>query len=313
MSNQDTEKTPALSGWIEQFTQYLSSVKRNSPHTVNAYRRDLNQLLNFTKEKNIENWSQLNIRSARLFPAKLHQSGKSAKSIQRMLSSCRSFFRYLLQQEVVQMNPFETVQAPKAPQTLPKTMSVDDLQSLLDQKMVDPAGIRDLAIMELMYSSGLRLSELADLNLGDIDFEQMQVPVTGKGNKDRIVPVGEKAATAIRNWLQVRNKLAKADEIALFVNQRGARLSQRGIQLRLNQFVKKYLPGRKLHPHMLRHSFASHILQSSGDLRSVQEMLGHADIATTQIYTHLDFQHLAKVYDKAHPRSKLEKERDPEN
>lgn len=221
-----------------------------------------------------------------------------------MLSAARAFYRFLCKHNLSDINPFEGISAPKSGKPLPSTMSVDELGALLEQHDGSLLSLRDHAMLELFYSSGLRLSELASLDLGQIDFQAAQVQVTGKGNKQRIVPVGSKAIQALKQWLKRRGELAAADETAVFVNKSGSRISPRGIQLRVDQWCRQSGLGRSLHPHMLRHSFASHVLQSSGDLRSVQEMLGHADISTTQIYTHLDFQHLAKVYDQAHPRAK---------
>ena len=213
-------------------------------------------------------------------------------------------FGFALECGDVSANPFEGVSAPRAPRKLPKTLSVDEISALFDFDASDPFGARDLAILELFYSSGLRLSELSALERDGVDRQQGEVRVMGKGSKERIVPVGRKALQALDHWLSLRGEVAATGETALFVNNRGSRLSNRGIQYRLDHRARNAGLGRQLHPHMLRHSFASHMLESSGDLRSVQEMLGHADIGTTQIYTHLDFQHLAKVYDAAHPRAK---------
>jgi integrase/recombinase XerC len=295
---------------LDQYMAYLAAERGLSPHTIAAYGRDLNRLYRFTRESGIEQWHQLTVRQARLYPAKLNREGLASSSIQRMLSAARSFFRFLVKQGEADNNPFETVTAPKSAKKLPATLSVDEISGLLDADDNSADALRDLAILELFYSSGLRLTELSSLDANGIDLAQGEVRVTGKGNKERIVPVGARAISAIRDWLQVRKSLAGPNETAMFVNQKGGRLTNRGIQYRIDRWARKKGLGRHLHPHMLRHSFASHVLESSGDLRSVQEMLGHADIATTQIYTHLDFQHLAKVYDSAHPRAKSKSGKD---
>ena len=286
-----------------EFVEHLERERRLSPHTVDAYRRDLDRLAAFAENAGVQNWCDLTAKQARAYPAKLHQSGLSGRSIQRMLSAARALYRFLLKTGHARVNPFDGISAPKSGHKLPQTLSVDELAALLDQHDGNVLSVRDRAMLELFYSSGLRLAELASLDCNGIDFQQHQVRVTGKGNKQRIVPVGTKAVSAIRDWLHHRSSIAGSDESALFVNYNGGRLGVRGIQYRLNLWAKKHGLGRRLHPHMLRHSFASHVLESSGDLRAVQEMLGHADIATTEIYTHLDFQHLSRVYDKAHPRA----------
>ena len=239
--------------------------------------------------------------------AKMHQKGLSGRSIQRVLSTARGFYRFLIKTGAASLNPFDGIHAPVTSRKLPKTLSVDELSALLQQHDGSVLSIRDHAMLELFYSSGLRVSELVSLDMDSVDFHQAQLHITGKGNKQRVVPVGRKAAVALKNWLTVRKQLTDDSQVALFLNRFGNRLGARGIQMRIDQWAKKYGLGRRLHPHMLRHSFASHMLESSGDLRAVQKMLGHSDIATTQIYTHLDFQHLAKVYDQAHPRAKINK------
>ena len=286
------------------FLAYLAHQRRLSLHTVDAYRRDLARLAAFLETTGTQRWADLSPRQARAFPAKLHQSGLSARSIQRMLSAARALYRHLIKTGCAATNPFDGVSAPKAGRKLPATLSVDEMAALLEHHDHGVLSIRDRAMLELFYSSGLRLAELAALDCGGVDFGQGEVRVTGKGNQQRIVPVGTRAASALREWLGQRGALAATGEVALFVNKNGHRLGVRGIQHRLNHWAKQRGLGRPLHPHLLRHSFASHVLASSGDLRAVQKMLGHADIATTQIYTHLDFQHLSKVYDKAHPRAR---------
>jgi integrase/recombinase XerC len=295
---------PILNDSVARYISLLKKERRLSVNTVKAYQRDLNRLLAFLDARKITRWSDIDNKCARAYPASLYKSGIAGTSIQRMLSACRSFFEYLLKNSEVSLNPFEGVAAPRSRRKLPETLSVDELSELLSRHDGSTMAVRDQAMLELFYTSGMRLSELAALDFDTPDFEAGEISVIGKGNKQRIVPVGSKARGALREWLGRRNELALETETALFVNNRGSRISVRGIQYRLNQWAKASGLGRRLHPHMLRHSFASHVLESSGDLRAVQEMLGHSDISTTQIYTHLDFQHLARVYDKAHPRAR---------
>ena len=239
--------------------------------------------------------------------AKRHRQEISGKTIQRELSSLRSLFNYLLREGLAENNPAQGIKAPKVKRKLPATLDIDQLSSLLDVTDDNPLSLRDLAILELLYSSGLRLAELVSINLQDIDLKSAQLEVTGKGAKTRQVPIGRKAIEALQQWIKVRGNIAKPEEQALFVSKLGKRIHPRTIQQRLKQWALKHGASRSVHPHLLRHSFASHMLESSGDLRAVQELLGHADISTTQIYTHLDFQHLANVYDKAHPRARRKK------
>jgi len=288
---------------LDLYIDFLTRERRLSTHTVSAYRRDLDQLYRFIRESEIDRWCDLNVKQARLYPARLNRNGLASRSVQRMLSAARSFYRFLVTENLATSNPFEAVSAPKSARRLPVTLSVDEISGLFDDHNGSAESLRDRAMLELFYSSGLRLSELAALDQHGVDLVSGAVRVTGKGNRQRVVPVGSKAVDAVRHWLEQRQSLAAEGEVALFVNQRGSRLSTRGIQYRIQKWAQQHGLGRHLHPHMLRHSFASHVLESSGDLRSVQEMLGHADISTTQIYTHLDFQHLAKVYDSAHPRA----------
>lgn len=295
----------ALQTQIDQFCDYLISVRRYSANTVSGYQRELAKLHDFALERGWHQWNQIKPPEIRFMVARLHQKGLSGKSCARWLSSVRSFYQFLVRQGEVEANPASGIAAPKSAKKLPKTLDVDQLNYLLQPPDNDPLTLRDFAIMELFYSSGLRLSELVSVNLGDIQGRSLKV--TGKGSKTRQVPVGSKAIAAIANWQQVRGQLAAVGEPALFVSRRGTRLSQRSVQARLEYWVKQKGLGQHVHPHMLRHSFASHMLEGSGDLRAVQELLGHADISTTQIYTHLDFQHLAKVYDQAHPRARRKK------
>lgn len=291
-----------LFDWCDDFIDHLTAERRLSPHTCDNYRRDLNQLIGFMTAEQL-NWLTLKPRHLRLYIAGQHRQGLSPKSLHRHLSTIRSFFNFLLREQRLDTHPATGISAPKTPKKLPKTLDVDQLQQLLDQSPADPLECRDLAMMELMYSSGLRLAEVVSLDLNSIDFHSAQLRVTGKGSKERQLPVGRQAIAAVDRWLEQRSQLASYDEQALFVSQRGARLSPRSVQARLKKWGLTH-DHSQLHPHRLRHSFASHMLESSGDLRAVQELLGHADISTTQIYTHLDFQHLAKVYDSSHPRAK---------
>ena len=292
---------------IELFLAYLRDQRQVSPHTLSNYQRDLNKLLNFCREQSIGAWQELRDHHIRSFAAKLRHKGLASRSMQRNLSSIRSFYNFLLREGMAQINPATSVSAPKQNRQLPDLLDVDQVAKLLDIKADDPFSLRDWAIMELMYSSGLRLSELTNLDLHDIDLRDQTVRITGKGSKTRISPIGRFAIEALRQWLKSRAGIAKHDEQAIFVNKNGTRLAQRTIQSRMRQWAIKQGLDKHVHPHMLRHSFASHLLESSGDLRAVQELLGHSDISTTQIYTHVDFQHLASVYDKAHPRAKKKK------
>ena len=289
---------------INQYLHILTVERRLSEHTVNNYRRDIQKLVDFSNQYSLNLWHALNVKEARRFAAKLHGSGMHPKSIQRILSACRSLCNFLVEKRLLELNPFIDVRAPKAPKTLPKTLTAEQLSQLIEINPDDPLSFRDQAFMELFYSSGLRLSELCNLNLNDLMFDQAIVRVTGKGNKMRDIPVGSMAINALKQWLLQRNSLPLKDFEAVFVSKWGRRISPRNIQQRLKHWAKKQGLDVNITPHMLRHSFASHMLESSGELRSVQELLGHANISTTQIYTHLDFQHLAKVYDQAHPRAK---------
>ena len=258
----------------------------------------------------VGDWAAVNEHHVRGFIAARRRKGASGRSVQRGLSALRSLFRYLLREGLARGSPAQGVRPPKTPRKLPATLDPDQLGQLLQAPAQTPLGLRDVAIVELFYSSGLRLAELVGLDLGDVDAGDAMVEVTGKGAKTRRVPVGRLALEALQRWLAVRSELAAADERALFVSERGTRLHPRTIQARLRHLALERGAARNVHPHLLRHSFASHLLESSGDLRAVQELLGHANISTTQIYTHLDFQHLAQAYDQAHPRAK--RKRGPE-
>jgi integrase/recombinase XerC len=291
--------------WIDRFLHHLQTERRLAKNTCKHYQRDLEELHAWCQEIGVLDWGQLDSGHVRQYAARVHRRGLSGRSIQRRLSALRSFFNYLLRERAVTHNPGLDVRAPRSDRTLPDTLSVDDISQLLDGKAGNELVIRDLAMLELLYSSGLRLAELVALDLVDIDHREQIVRVTGKGDKTRVLPVGRHALTALEAWLKVRS--AKPGESAMFTGRGGRRLGARAVQQRISRLARaRGLPGN-LHPHTLRHSFASHLLESSGDLRAVQELLGHADISTTQIYTHLDFQHLAQVYDKAHPRARKAK------
>ncbi|MCG6975888.1 MAG: tyrosine recombinase XerC [Acidiferrobacterales bacterium] len=295
---------------IAHFLDHLRNGRRLSHHTIENYQRDLSRLLGFCEREQISDWPELTVSMARRYVAEIHRTGASGVSIRRYLSSGRSFYRYLLSQGEVDANPFVGVPAPKATRRLPNALSAEQAEAVVSlEPGSNEIAIRDRAIFELMYSSGLRLQELISLDVTDIDRVDGLVRVTGKGAKTRVVPVGSKALEALTAWLPVRNEWLRPGETALFVSRRGARLGPRSVQQRLSYWAARQLPGTPVHPHMLRHSFASHMLESSADLRAVQELLGHSDISTTQIYTHVDFQHLAKVYDSAHPRARRRPER----
>ena len=290
---------------LQQFEDYLRHEKRYSTHTLSGYKRDLAQFVAWLKKSSKTNdIVEADSLDVRQWVASLHRQGIGGTTLQRKLSSLRSFYQFLVRKQLLKNNPAIDIRAPKSARTLPDTLDADTLTQLLDIPGDSILAIRDRAIMELFYSSGLRLSELTNLDIEDVDLNEKVLRATGKGNKTRVLPVGSKAQEALIKWKKSRSILAKVDENALFVSQRGKRISTRSVQQRMNHWRKKQGLEQHIHPHKLRHSFASHILESSGDLRAVQEMLGHADISTTQIYTHLDFQHLAKVYDNAHPRAR---------
>jgi integrase/recombinase XerC len=288
---------------ILTFHAYLQNEKQLSPHTQSNYLRDLQKFQHICLQQQRDNWSLIDAKFIRQAVAFLHRQGLNGKSLQRWLSALRSFFQYCIKQSWLTYNPAEGIAAPKSAKHLPKTLDVDQAAQFVEVKGDDFIAYRDRALLELLYSSGLRLAEIVSVNLTDIDLREAMIIVTGKGNKTRSVPVGGAAIKAIHEWLEHRNNFARPEELALFITQRGSRISHRAVQMRLQQISLEQGMDNPVHPHMLRHSFASHMLESSGDLRLVQEMLGHANIATTQIYTHLDFQHLAKVYDQAHPRA----------
>jgi len=319
--------------WVERFLAHLNHERRISAHTFAAYRQDLTSLQRFCRERGIDAWPSLSHAQVRAFAATEHAGGLSARSVQRRLSAVRTFFAFLQREGHSEMNPAVDVRAPKPKKRLPTTLDADQMARLLTFRSEDSLSTRDKAIMELFYSSGLRLSELVHLDLAELDLADRTVRVHGKGGKTRIVPVGRHAIAAIERWLPERAallaratarrkaptpstakptgvaktgvgaKAATATQGALFLGTGGRRLAVRAVQLRVAMWARRQGIGVHVHPHVFRHSFATHLLESSGNLRGVQELLGHADIGTTQVYTHLDFQHLAKVYDAAHPRA----------
>ena len=293
----------------QQFLDYLHHERGLSPRTRAAYQRDLSLFFEELSSLEIIELNQVNEHQVRGLVARLHRQGLGSRSLQRLLSAIRSFYRWLMKEGLAEHNPAASVKAPKARKKLPATLDTDTVTRLLDIKDDTPLAIRDKAIMELFYSSGLRLSELADLRWDQIDPASGLITVTGKGNKTRVVPVGSYAAAALEKWRKVRGTFAGFEVPHIFVSNRGTPISTRTIQARIRYWARRQGLPQQVYPHLLRHSFASHMLESSGDLRAVQELLGHADISTTQVYTHLDFQHLASVYDKAHPRAKKKPEK----
>jgi integrase/recombinase XerC len=291
-------------GWIDRFIRHLEFERRLSPQTCKNYRRDLLVLREFRDYSGVDSWDDMDSEHFRAFSASSFRKGLSARSIQRRLSACRTFYRYLLREKHVKTNPTADVSAPRGKKRLPGNMDADRMAHLVNIPGEGPLVDRDRAILELLYSSGLRLSELTGLDCNDIDSNTAMVHVTGKGSKDRIVPVGRKALAALAKWHKSRPQLAATDEKALFVSNRGTRISARSVQSRVNHWARRQGIDTNVYPHLFRHSFATHLLESSHDLRGVQELLGHANISTTQVYTHLDFQHLAQIYDQTHPRAR---------
>jgi len=300
-SEESKAKTSAENKLLRDYLGHLANERRLSPNTVLNYGRDITALIELAGNTPL---AELQIHQVRRFVAQLHARGLDGRSLARMLSAWRGFYRYLARDHGYTSNPCVGLRAPKSKKTLPQALSPDEAGRLMDIPADDMLAVRDKAIFELFYSSGLRLSELTSLAPTDINFSDATVRVTGKGSKTRVVPVGTHALNAVSKWLKERAPLVESDGNALFVNRNGTRLTPRAVQYRMKRWALKLGLASDVHPHVLRHSFASHVLQSSGDLRAVQEMLGHASISTTQVYTHLDFQYLAKVYDAAHPRAK---------
>ena len=286
---------------VEEFLSHLQIERRMSAHTLDAYRRDLDALTVWAATQGIDDLATVHTEQLRAFIAAEHRRGLSPKSLQRRLSACRSCYQWMLKHGRIAASPAAGIRAPKAPRKLPQVLDVDEAVQLVELPTDAPLGVRDRAILELFYSSGLRLSELCALRWRDLDLADGLVTVLGKGGKQRSVPVGSHARKALDDW---RGESQGQPDAPVFPGRGGATITPRAVQIRLQRLAQRQGLFKRVHPHLLRHSFASHVLESSGDLRGVQELLGHADIATTQIYTHLDYQHLAKVYDGAHPRAK---------
>ncbi|GAA5187051.1 tyrosine recombinase XerC [Ferrimonas gelatinilytica] len=289
---------------VDRFLRYLDSERQYSPHTQSNYGRELDRCLPLLQEQGVTQWTQLQTQHVEAVLAKLHRQGLSPRSLSLTLSALRQMVRFLQREGALKRDPTHHLQAPKQARPLPKNLDTDQLHRLLEIDETDPLAVRDRAMMELFYSSGLRLEELVGLDLNRLDRQGGTVRVLGKGAKERVVPVAGMARRWLERYLGLRPMLLKAPSEALFLSRRGTRLSRRSVQQRLAQWGQKQGLDARVHPHKLRHSFATHMLESSGDLRAVQELLGHANLSTTQIYTHLDFQHLAAVYDSAHPRAK---------
>ncbi|MDC3152616.1 tyrosine recombinase XerC [SAR86 cluster bacterium] len=287
---------------IDNYIKYIAEIKNLSSNTSNSYKRDLKKLSSYLEDIGVKSYKVINDDTCMGWIGSLFSSNNNPRTIQRHISSAKGFFRFLKKNGVISSSPFELIESPKTPSYLPEVLSPEDIEQLLNFKPKDSLEIRDLAIVELMYSSGLRVSETININIDHFEENKAFLRVFGKGSKTRLVPIGRYAINAINNWVDERDKYSN-DDNALFINKKGSRLSVRSIQLRLKRLATKQgLP--PVNPHMLRHSFATHMLESSGDLRTIQELLGHSSLSTTQIYTKLDYQHLVKIYDKSHPRAK---------
>jgi integrase/recombinase XerC len=298
---------PALVTWLERFCESLRVERWLSPRTLRNYRCQLKELLTQLPDS-VQQWSDLDEQHVRDWVMECHQRGLSPRTISLRLSSLRTFCRYLVRHGELKHNPAQSINAPKQGRPLPKNLDVDQVERLLEVDGEDPIMVRDRAMMELIYSCGLRLAELVSLDCADIDITQRQLRVVGKGNKGRQLPIGKVAVECLKNWLRLRGQFAGAEQKALFLSKQKKRISPRSVEARIQHWGRQQGMTEGVHPHKLRHSFATHMLESSGDLRAVQELLGHANLSTTQVYTHLDFQHLANVYDSAHPRAKKAKE-----
>ncbi|MCG3864298.1 tyrosine recombinase XerC [Photobacterium sp. GB-50] len=292
---------------LERFYEYLRSERELSLHTQQNYKRQLTRIAEQLVELSVDNWQQVDAGWVRQIASKGMRDGLKASSLAMRLSALRSFFDFLVHQNVLKANPAKGVAAPRKARPLPKNLDVDEMNQLLDVNDDDPLAIRDRAMMELMYGAGLRLAELVGIDVRHISLSKGDLRVIGKGDKERVVPFSGLAREWVAKWLKLRDNIAQAEEPALFVSKLGTRISTRNVQKRMAEWGQKQAVSSHINPHKLRHSFATHMLESSGDLRAVQELLGHANLSTTQIYTHLDFQHLAKVYDEAHPRAKRNK------
>jgi integrase/recombinase XerC len=302
MAKVEKKKIDALDATADLF---LDSLSNRSANTVVAYRRDITKFISYLRIKKIRSLKSIDVTCIQGYVAFRHRDHASARSIMRGLSALRAWFGFLVHRGEMLNNPALRINVPKTVRRLPRTLDVDQAISLLEHHAVTLLDIRDLSMWELLYSSGLRVSELTSLTLGSVDLKSREVRVLGKGNKERILPVGVCAERALNRWLDVRSQFLRGEVVdAFFLTRNGCKMSNRSVQLRLRLWARRYGLDESLHPHMLRHSFASHMLESSGDLRAVQELLGHVNISTTQVYTHLDFQHLSKVYDQAHPRAR---------
>lgn len=300
---QNTRTAETLTASIDAFIDALAFERRASQHTCSAYRRDLTATAQFFADRAITRWLDVTTADVRALAAQRHRQGRAATGIARILASLRSFYRWLIRHGEATDNPATDVRAPKRGERLPETIDVDDLNTALDQAPGSDIEIRDHALIELFYSTGVRLAEAVQLDIHDIDRRAGQARVIGKGKRERLVPIGSRAGSALENWLRIRPGWCDADQPALFISARGQRMARSSVARRLTHWATRHGLPVHLHPHKLRHSFATHFLESSGDLRAVQDLLGHSQIATTQIYTHLDFAHLAAVYDQAHPRA----------
>ncbi|HEY4749696.1 MAG TPA: tyrosine recombinase XerC [Steroidobacteraceae bacterium] len=290
--------------WVDRYHRYIATERQLSPHTVSSYELDIAAFVSFCDRQGVKSWQRVEIKHVRSFAARSHARGLSGSSVQRRLSGVRNLLKFLVREGHIPSNAATLIQAPKWHRPLPHTLDVDQMARLLDIPGMDPATVRDRAVMELLYSSGLRLAELIRLDTPDLDMADRTVRVLGKGNVARILPVGSYAVRAVRAWLAIRRQVANSDECALFVGGRGCRLTGRAVQQRIAAWARRQRIGVHVHPHMFRHSFATHLLESRVGIREVQEFLGHASISTTQIYTHLDFSHVAQVYHAAHPRAR---------
>ncbi|WP_323093428.1 tyrosine recombinase XerC [Klebsiella variicola] len=291
-----------LSACVDRFLRYLGVERQLSPITLTNYQRQLDALIALADEAGLKSWQQCDAAQVRSFAVRSRR-GLGPASLALRLSALRSFFDWMISQGELAANPAKGIAAPKIPRHLPKNIDVDDVNRLLDIDLNDPLAVRDRAMLEVMYGAGLRLSELVNLDIKHLDLESGEVWVMGKGSKERRLPIGRNAVAWIEHWLDLRG-LFGTDDDALFLSKLGKRISARNVQKRFAEWGIKQGLNSHVHPHKLRHSFATHMLESSGDLRGVQELLGHANLSTTQIYTHLDFQHLVSVYDAAHPRAK---------
>lgn len=300
------QKTPFQADLL-RFYQFLQSEKQFSQHTVDSYQRDIRRFMGFCGDQSIADWRSIDEQHIRQFVSQVHRQGLGGKSIQRLLSALRRLFRFLLINNHVSINPAEHIRAPKSDRKLPDVMQPQQIEHLLLCSSDEPLVIRDHAILELLYASGIRLAELIALDLRDINWQSRTLSVLGKGKKERHCPFGEQAATVMKRWVKCREMLVKGDEKAVFVNNRGGRISPSSVRARIQKLCREKAISQRVYPHLMRHSFASHMLEASQDLRAVQELLGHAHLKTTQIYTHLDFQQLTKTYDAAHPRAQKKK------